>query len=260
MTFELLIASVNADPDSLIKKMKVSSDAILSNQCGHDSFEDIEYEGHKIKVLNSSLRGVGVNRNNALYTSDADICLFSDEDLIYEPSYEEKVISAFKNHPDASVITFNFTVDERRRTYFNEDAHLINWRNYGRYPAYAIAIRREDIISRNIKYSELFGGGAKYSNGEDSLFLHDCLKAGLKIYAETDVLGMEEYRESTWFKGYTDKFFFDRGVLYHFLYGKMAVIFGFRFLFKNRNEMLKDISLQKAFSLLCKGVKEGKRI
>lgn len=260
MTFELLVAAVNADIDNLPQKMNVSTDAIIANQCGENKEFKLSVNGSKIHVINSDKRGVGLNRNTALYASKADICLFSDEDLVYEEDYEKKVLTAFEKHPEASLITFNFIVDPRRRTYYNEQPHEIKWNNYGRYPAYALAIRRKDIVDKGIKYSELFGGGAKYSNGEDSLFLHDCLKAGIKMYAETDVLGREEYRESTWFKGFTDKFFFDRGVLYHFLYGKLSYVFGLRFLVKNRKEMLKDTSLLKAYGLLCRGIKEGKTL
>ena len=215
---------------------------------------------HNIRCYKQSGKGVGRSRNAALSNAYADICLFGDEDIVYDEGYEEKVLRAFVKHPEASLITFNVRVDERRRTYWNEKPHRIRWYNYGRYPAYAIAVRRRDITKNNICYSKLFGGGARYSNGEDSLFLHDCLKAGLVLYAETAVLGEETYRESTWFKGYTDKFFYDRGVLYHFLYGKAAALFGLRFLLANRNEMLKDRTLPEAYALLRRGIGKGRQL
>ena len=260
MDFQVLISAVGKDKDSLLESLKLSSDGVIVNQCEENSEETFEYNGHRITWIKRAERGVGLSRNTALKASGADICLFGDEDLNYYEGYKEKVLNAFNKFPDAAVITFNFEVDERRRTYFNEDIHEIKWNNYGRYPAYAIAVRRKDIVSNNICYSTLFGGGAKYSNGEDSLFLHDCLKAGLKMMAVTDVLGREEYRESTWFKGYTDKFFFDRGVLYHFLYGRMAQVLGFRFLFKNRKTMCTETGLFKAFGLLRNGINEGKTL
>lgn len=260
MTFQLLISAVDAQVNNLLSHMSVDSDAVLVNQCGMDDVGESEFNGHRIKHICQSVRGVGNSRNAALENATADICLFSDEDIVYFPGYEEAVLKGFEAHPEASVITFNVLVDERRRTYFNEDVHEIRWNNYGRYPAYAIAVKRQDILDKDIHYSPLFGGGAKYSNGEDSLFLHDCLKANLKMWAETAQIGQEEYRESTWFKGYTDKFFFDRGVLYHFLYGKAAAVFGARFLLKNRNSMLKETSFFKAYSLLLKGISEGKSL
>lgn len=260
MKFELLISSVNQTPENLLETMKVNSDAVIVNQASEDSTKDIEFQQHKVKVITQSQRGVGLSRNTALDNSNADICLFGDEDIVYNADYESKVIAGFENYPDASVLTFNVQVDERRRTYFNEDVHRIKWNNYGRYPAYAIAVKRRDILDKNIRYSLLFGGGAKYSNGEDSLFLHDCLKAGLIMYSQTDCIGSETYRQSTWFEGYTDKFFFDRGVLYHFLYGKAACVFGARFLLKNKDTMLKGRTFKDAFALLRAGVHEGKSL
>lgn len=260
LKFQLLVAALNNNIDSLINSMGIESDAIIINQCDEDKEEVTLVSEKTVKTIYQSGRGVGLSRNTAIDNAKADIVLFSDEDICYYQGYENKVLDAFASHADADVITFNVEVDERRRTYFNEDVHRITWKNYGRYPAYAIAVRLDAINKYNIRFSTLFGGGAKYSNGEDSLFLHDCLKAGLNMISETAILGKETYRESTWFKGYTDKFFFDRGVLYHFLYGAMAAVFGARFLIKNRNEMLKDISFLKAFGLLLKGIKEGKSL
>lgn len=260
LTFQLLVAALENNIDELPDKMSIDSDGIIVNQCDFDRTDIISYKDHCLKVINSSKRGVGNSRNMALSNATADLVLFSDEDITYYPGYEEMVIKAFENNPKADVITFNVEVDERRRTYFNEDIHRITWKNYGRYPAYAIAAKLSSLKDNNISYSELFGGGAKYSNGEDSLFLHDCLKKKLLMMTDVSVIGRENYRESTWFKGYTEKFFFDRGVLYHFLYGIMAYIFGARFLIKNRKEMLKDISFLRAYILLTKGIKEGKTL
>ena len=113
-------------------------------------------------------------------------------------------------------------------------------------------------MDSGVRYSLLFGGGAPFMNGEDSLFLHDALKAGLAIYRTPVAIGKESKGESTWFKGYTDKFFFDRGVLYHFLYGKMATVLGFRFLFKNRTEMCRELGFMRCYKLLRDGVRHGR--
>ena len=90
------------------------------------------------------------------------------------------------------------------------------------------------------------------------MFLHDCLKRGLRIYADTTLLGKEVYRQSTWFSGYHEKFFLDRGVLYHDLYGCMAKPFSIRFLWSNRKEMLTTINFRTAYGLMKQGIREGK--
>ena len=78
------------------------------------------------------------------------------------------------------------------------------------------------------------------------------------MYAETAELGEEIYRESTWFNGYNEKFFFDRGVLYHHLYGRLAGLFSLRFLYAHRGEMLKEIRLSDAYGMMKRGIREGK--
>ncbi|MCR5501557.1 MAG: glycosyltransferase family 2 protein [Lachnospiraceae bacterium] len=275
MTFELLISAVNRSPEELLKEMHLSSDAVLIIQknplkdtddkgrkakAGSTKEYELTFDGHRVKVVEQFAKGVGLSRNTALSRAEADIVLFADEDIVYEADYEEKVLSAFASHPEASVLLFNMRVDPRRKTYWNESPHRVCFTNYGRYPAYAIGIRREAVMNNNIRYSELFGGGARFSNGEDSLFLHDCLKKKLNLFAVTEVLGEETFRKSTWFDGYTDKYFYDRGVLYHFLYGKAALLLCMRFLFVHRDPVLKERSFINALGLMGRGIKKGKSL
>lgn len=259
LKMQVLVSAVNQQVNTLAEQMNLQSDAIIVNQCDSFSYDEFMQNSHKICCYSLQERGVGLSRNTALMRADAEIALFSDEDIVYLPGYEEKVLQAFEQYPDADVITFNIKVDERRRTYFNEKNRRIHWYNYGRYPAYAIAVRVESVRKANISYSLLFGGGAKYSNGEDSLFLHDCLKKKLRLYANTAVLGEEIYRESTWFSGYHEKFFVDRGVLYHYLYGGLARLFSIRFLYANRREMLKEIPFAEAYRMMKQGIREASR-
>ena len=266
MVVQLLISAMFAEPKELIKKMNVSSEAVLINQCDQNSFESFFVQDEKgnerlIRAYSFCERGVGLSRNNALLRADKEISLFSDEDIVYVKDYEKRILDEFEKHKEADVLLFNVEVCEERRTYFNGDFHRVRWYNCGRYPAYAIAIKTDKMHSSNLTFSLLFGGGAKYSNGEDSLFLNDCLKAGLKMYATDVVIGKEEPRESTWFSGYNRKFFYDRGVLYHYLYGGMAKVWGLRLLLKNKKTMCKDISFKRAYTYLKDGIyfaKHGK--
>lgn len=259
LRLQVLVATVNENVNTLAEKMHLETEAVIVNQC--DKFDYCEYvhKDRRIRCFSMAGRGVGLSRNTALLHADGDICLFSDEDIVFDFGYEEKILNAFKENPDADLITFNFRVDPSRATYRNTEKKRIRWYNYGRYPTYAAAAKVESLRKANVSFSLLFGGGAKYSNGEDSLFFHDCLKKGLHLYADTAELGEEVYRESTWFKGYNQKFFVDRGVLYHHLYGRAAKLFSLRFLLAHRGEMLKEISLKEAYKLMKQGLCEAKR-
>lgn len=259
MDLQVLASVMNQEPQQLIAKMKLASDAIVINQGEHNGYEEIALLGHTVKFYSFREKGVGLSRNNALLRADHTISLFADEDIVYDKDYEQKVLAEFKRHPEADMILFNFAVQENRRTYYNREWKRVQLYNCGRYPTFCFAVRTEKIHKHNITYSLLFGGGAKYSNGEDSLFIRECIKKGLRIYASPVEIGKEEGRPSTWFHGYNEKFFFDRGVLYHYLYGKLEYILAVRFLWKHKGKMCQEIPFQKAFSYMQKGIAEAKK-
>ena len=261
MKLELLISAVNADAYEQIKKKNIDAEAVLINQCGKDGYEEFENAGKKIRVFSYDEKGVGVSRNHAIENAKGDILLFSDDDIVYVDDLERLVLSEFEKHEEADGLFFNVEVNEDRRTYWNTDYKRCSMFNSGRYPAYSIAIRRTALEKAGVKYSTLFGGGAKYSCGEDSLFIKELIASGVRMYRTPLLIGREEKREggaSTWFNGYNEKYFFDRGVLYHFLYGRLAWLFGLRYVYLKRNIMCREIPWKKAFRLLISGVKQGK--
>ncbi|MCR4792659.1 MAG: glycosyltransferase family 2 protein [Lachnospiraceae bacterium] len=261
MTFELLVSCVQKDARELAEKMNIASDAVILSQMEDENTRsEFDLDGRRVRVIKSSDKGVGLSRDICIAESDADVILFSDEDIVYEEGYEAKVLKEFADHPDADLILFNVRVCEERKTYWNEGFKRVRWYNCGRYPAYSIAARNTGIKRTGVRFSLLFGGGAKYSNGEDSLFLMHSLKAGLRIFSTDVCIGEEVPRPSTWFHGYTDKYFFDRGVLYHFLYGKAAKLLGCRWLLKTKRDYSGEYDPKKAKMQLYKGIKEGIKV
>ncbi len=258
MKLEVLISAVEKDAAALLSKMNIATDAILVNQCDRYGYETVSVPKGTARCFSMPERGVGLSRNTALLHASGERVLFSDEDIVLSSDYAEKVMDAYRALPDADLILFNVKVAPARRTYWNRSISRVTWKNYGRYPAYSISAKLSSLRRANVHYSLLFGGGAKYSNGEDSLFLRDCLRAGLTIYAHTACIGEEKERPSTWFNGYTEKFFRDRGVLYHHLYGGLAKPLALRFLWVHRSEMCRKISVRKAYRIMCEGVREAK--
>ncbi|MBO4309910.1 MAG: glycosyltransferase family 2 protein [Lachnospiraceae bacterium] len=256
MRVTLLISSLNADTDKLIKKMRIAGDAVLVNQCDKNDRREIE-SGGRITIIDSDTRGVGVNRNLCIDNSFGDIVLFADDDIEYDDGYEEKIITEFEKHPEAEMIMFNFEVCDERRTYLNEGFKKLSKMNIGRYPAYSIAVKRDVLIKKNLRFSTLFGGGAKYSNGEDSLFLKEAMSKKVAMYSSDVFLGREIPRESTWFEGYTEKFFHDRGVLFAFLYGKSAWLWRLRFILVKKEMFKGKIGRKEADRLMKEGIAEG---
>lgn len=217
MNIQVLVATMHQQDHSLLEKMNIRSDAIIANQCDRDSIENFEWNSHKIRYLNFAERGVGLNRNNALMRADGDICLFADDDMIYTDDYVEVVTSAFEQHPDADVLVFNLHEPVQTRRVI-EKVSKVGYLNFLRYGTARVAVRRESVRKNGIYFNQCFGGGTEHCHGEDNLFLADCLKKGLKIYAVPAFIAtLTEERESSWNAGYDEKYLRDQGVLYRIM-------------------------------------------
>lgn len=258
MNLQLLVAAINKDEIKLSNEMNINSDAIIANQGSAFGYVRYKHRGYDVEAYSFAEKGVGLNRNTALMRASADIVLFSDDDIVYEDDYRDKVLKEFEKNPKADMILFNVNVSPERKTYEITDYGRVRWYNCGRYPTYSMAVRLNRIRENNISFSLLFGGGAKYSNGEDSLFIRDCLKKGLKVYKAPVQIGTERETPSTWFEGYTEKFFYDRGVLYHYLYGCLAPVMARRFIEKNKKKMCDTISKKEALKLMKNGIQDVK--
>jgi len=260
MNVQVLVATMNQTDHSLLDKMNIQSDAIVANQCDRNEIEEFEYKGHRIKYLSFAERGVGLNRNNALMRADADICILADDDIVYIDGYVEKIIKIFNENPKADVIIFNLVENSNNR-YIIKKKFRVRFYNYMRFNTPRIAFRLKKITKCGITFNLHFGGGADYSAGEDTLFLHDCLKNKLKIIAVPEYIAtVTNNRESTWFKGYTDKFFIDRGALFARISERWAWLLCLQFAIRHRKKFKNSQSWYKAFWLMLKGIKEMQRL
>lgn len=255
MKIQVLVAAMHQEDHSLLEKMNIQTDAIVANQCSNNCIENFNYNEKEITYLNFAEKGVGRNRNNALIRADADVVLFADDDIVYVDGYEKIIEQEFAKHKDADMIIFNVKNEDNRPRYTITSSKRVHKYNCLRYGAVRIAVKLDSIRKNNIWFTLLFGGGAKYGSGEDSLFIYNCISCGMKAYTSSNVILTVPKSESTWFDGYTDKYFYDKGALYKAIFGKKAVLMAIVFIFKNRAET-KTIGLKKACCQMLKGIKE----
>lgn len=250
---EVLVATMNQNDLSKFKDMNIQTHAIFANQADGFSYESKHILNKRIKMITTSERGVGKNRNVALLHATEEICMISDDDMVYVNDYEEKVVKAFEKIPNADIIIFNISSggnSDRRNNKKITRVYLHNFMNYG---SARIAFRRQSIISKNIWFSLLFGGGAKYGSGEDSLFLREALRKGLKIYTFPYQIAELVDRGSTWFTGYNQKFFFDKGAFLEAAFPKLKYIIAIYFVTKFKKKS--SASYLKLFNWMLRGMK-----
>ncbi len=258
MKLETLISTMNTDEcEKLVKEMNINSDSIIINQCDYNNYEEITYNKNKIKIYSFCERGIGLSRNNALMRANSDIVIFADNDIVYVDNYEKIIMEEFRNNPKADMILFNLeSNDKNRPRYVIKNKSRLHRFNSLKYGAVRIAVRLEKVRSANICFSLLFGGGAKYGSGEDTLFINECLKKHFKIYTSPTNIGMIKEETSSWFKGYNEKFFIDKGALYTSLFPKFTTIFFVQFILRHKNMLSKEIDKFKALKLMKQGKNE----
>lgn len=242
MKLEILCVTMHQKDFSLIQQMNIQSDVVFANQADRTCLEELKFDGHYARMITTDTRGVGINRNLTLMYAKGDICLFADDDVVYDDNYQETVINFFRKHPNVGVAVFNLqSMNPSRPEYIIKHNHRVRMHNCLRYGAFRIAVRRECLVHNNIWFSRLFGGGAVYRAGEDNLFITDCIKKGICCMACRESIGTVKQEVSTWFVGYDQKYYSDRGALFAAMYGKMAYIMLFLFEIRGKKESLRLI-------------------
>ena len=211
---------------NILKEMNIQTDAIIINQCDRNRIEPIVYNNQNILWIDSTTRGIGKSRNLGILYSTGDIIQFADDDVVFKDGYQEIVLQRFQNIDDSSLLVFNFqSLNPLRPEYIDQREKKLNVLNCLKYGAFRIAVKRETLLKKNIWFSLLFGGGAQYQAGEDNLFITTCIQRGMKCVACDEMIGTVKQQESTWFKGYNEKYYYDRGALFKAMYGKKAIIY-----------------------------------
>lgn len=257
---QVLVATMHQKDFSLADKMNIRCDAVFANQADSNGFSEHQTGYGRLKMITTASRGVGLNRNIALLAADADILLLADDDVVYNDDMPQAVITAFQENPEAEVIIFGMDIVKNGKT--SEKRHLSNKKRHVwdslRFGTYTIAVRRKAILQYNITFNQLFGGGCMYSAGEDSLFLKACFDAGLKVYSHEYVLGTCCKDTSTWFTGYGEKYFYDKGALVRHLFPKTCYLMAPYFAIRFKRET--EVSVRNRLKLVYRGVRGSKTL
>lgn len=235
-TFQILCVTMHQTDFSKLQEMNIHSDVIFANQADRTGMAEHTFEGHTARMITTDTRGVGVNRNIALMYADADICLFADDDVTYTDDMENIVVSEFEAHPDADVMIFHLDTDDPLRKQVKY-AKTKKCGPFTRMPwgGFRIAFRLNAVRKANLWYTTLFGGGCKFPSGEDSMWLHDGKKKGLTFYVSDKTIGTVSFRESTWFTGADERFFYAKGAYYQAVHPKTLALWTGYFALRSRS-------------------------
>lgn len=234
----VLLSCMHQTDVSIVEKSNIQTDAIVVNQCNMEKIETFSFLNKKGKMcqvmfINTTERGLSKSRNMAIKNCDADICLLADDDGYFTDDYEEKIISAYRTHPEAGVIAFSLIRNDLvgGKSYPTVEKRL-GFKQIFSTSSLQLAFKR----TINVYFDEKMGSGTGNGGGEDNKFLFDARRKGVKMWYCPLVIATINPGESKWFKGYTEQYFINHGwASRRILGGAFSFVYCIYYIFRMRS-------------------------
>ena len=276
----LLSVMEQGDPICYIEKLNIRTDTVIVNQYGEEESEteltlksprcaDMSAadqgsltadgtgggtSGHgteiNVRIIGSAERGLSKSRNRAMAAASDDICILCDNDVRYEDSAPEQILAAFERYPDAGIICFFIERPERHEPVRRSEG-VMSKKDMMRIFSPEMAVRRSKL--KGLRFDEDFGAGARYSMGEENIFLFEAKRRGIKCIYVPVKIAETLPNESSWFRGYDTKFFYDRGAGYEAMDKALWYPLAWQFLIRKRSLYLDTVSMADAYKAMKKG-------
>ena len=255
MELEILLSCMNQEDMSIVKKSWITGNVLIINQCDKEQETSEKTLQGTARMISTRERGLSRSRNMALRHAKGDICLLCDDDEMFLPGYEDTILKAFEKYPKAAVIAFNLT---NRKPRLKQQPQRIHYLTSLRLSSCYLAFRREAILKADLQFDERMGAGSGNGSGEENKFLLECLKKGLQIYYVPETIAELEDNGSTWFFGFDEMFFYQRGAATRHMMGFLpAAAYGFYYIVAKFPQYRRTISPMKAGKNLLRGMLEN---
>jgi len=256
MKLEVLMSCMHQTDDAIVKNTKITGDVVVINQCDWNDYKEYPTENGLVRFYATKDRGLTKSRNMAIEKSKADICLLCDDDEIMEPDYESVILKAYEELPQADVIIFNM---KNRSATLGDKTRVLRFPLTAKVSSWQITFKKHSLMKTGIHFDELLGAGTGNGAEEELKFLTDCEKAGLKIYYVPQAIASVGQEQSTWFQGFTESFFEDRGSTTRYILGApIASLYAIYYVLRKRSMYQTNISSWKALKAIFRGIKENK--
>lgn len=169
------------------------------------------------RVVKTPTRGVSVNRNHALDNCpEQGWVLIGDDDVNYSREGLSRLLQAVRERDDAQVICMKYTSHGEFVKPYGAGEWDLRRPPFGWYvTSFELAFRKEAAAS--LRFNERLGIGApRLNSGEETVFLFDLLRSGVKGIFLPIIIGEHPDRTTGERLGKTPEFLFTQGaVLFH---------------------------------------------
>lgn len=225
---EVLVTTMHQTDFSKYTEMNLQTDAVLANQADSNFIEETKINSSKVKLITKDERGTSKNRNTAIanISDEAEFVMFSDDDLVFCNGYEDIILEEFQKHPEADAIKFNLNVVSDRKLSMKPITNFkkVTRRKVTAYGVCAMAIKKNALKDKKLKFNERFGPGTDNYCGEDSIFLQEMFKKKVSFFVSPEYIADIDQSETSWFEGYNEKYFIISGMIINECYPLLSLL------------------------------------
>ena len=259
-TLEILIATMNQTSFSFLDIMFgdinwTTLNILIVNQTTPENILNSNFEN--IRVINCFEIGLSKSRNLALKNAIGNILLITDDDVIFEKDFQNKIQNAYSENEKASVIAFcvNNEKGQLFKKYSKKTKFNLNYFDIYNIMSIEITINRNNFDGKNIQFDENFGLGTSFLFGEEAIFLSDLKKQNATMSFVPLVIASHD-SISTINKVSIENQYFTLGALYFRIHNKFFWIWLFiKIIFDVKQNKIKFIEILKVLKFALKGRK-----
>lgn len=241
---------------SLVEASHLTGEVVIINQCDWEDYREYPSACGRVRMYSTQQRGLTKSRNMAIHKARADICLVCDDDEVFVPDYEETILEAYESLPQADVIIFKMV---NRTASFPDTVQRLRFPKTMKVSSWQISFRRERLLSAGVQFDELLGAGTGNGAEEELKFLLDCERAGLMIYYVPAEIASVAQEASTWFRGFDETFFENRGATTRYILGSgLASLYAVYYILRKKGMYGEYITPGDALRATFRGILENK--
>lgn len=182
---EILVATMNrSNLDFLIPMFPFAHfsqfSILVINQTNPENLIISDYEN--VRVINSYEKGLSKSRNLAVKNIARKVALIADDDVIFIPDFDSKILEAHQRNTNYSIICFQTLTNENQPYIsYRKEEFWMKEKDFGDVLSIELSFKPENLRNKNIIFNEYFGLGAKFQDAESLFFLRRANYNQLKV-------------------------------------------------------------------------------
>ena len=208
-----------------------------------------------VRVINSFDKGLSKSRNLALDNSKQRLCIIADDDVVYEPDFEQSIVTAYDQNPEVPLIGFRVkTPDGGLFKKYPQETVIAN--SFQRLNIMSIEMVVNSEVCGTVRFNENFGLGAKFPLGEEAIFINELHKRKLPIITEpVTIVAHPEISSND--RVTTEEKYYVQGALFTALFGSRYFKWLFlKLIFDVKQNKLKSGQIRSALKSAARGRKD----